>query len=135
MTIGPTHHWSDTPLVRHTIGPTHHWSDTPLVRHTIGPTHHWSDTPLVRHTIGPTHQWSDTPLVLRVVQQLSSASRGGGGLRYALRSVATSNLTRMTLNFFYKHCSNGGRFWNHFYLFCYLNECQVPNTIYNDSNK
>ena len=44
------------PLRWLTIGPAHHWSDTPLVRHTNSPTHHWSDTPLVRHTIGPTHQ-------------------------------------------------------------------------------
>ena len=46
-------------MVRHTIGPSHHWSDTPLVRHTNGPTHHWFDTPLVRHTIGLTNHKRD----------------------------------------------------------------------------
>ena len=103
-TIGPTHHWSDTPMVRHTIGPTQHWSDTPLVRHTNDPTHHWSDTPLVRHTNGPTHHWSDTPLVRQT----------SGDHKY-------QNPTRMTLNFFYKRSPNGGRFWNHFHFFFFLN--------------
>ena len=92
---------------------TDHWSDTPLVRHTIGPTHHWSDTPLVRHTIGPTHHWSDTPLV-----------------RQTLGDHKYQNLTRITLNCFYKHSSNGGRFWNHLYFFFYLNvKCLTQFTM------
>ena len=66
----------------------------PVYRQVCGRvTDHWSDTPLVRHTIGPTQQWSDTPLV-----------------RQTLRDHKYQNLTSMTLNYFYKHSSNGGRY-------------------------
>ena len=60
--IGPTHHWTDTPLVRHTIGPTHHWSDTPLVRHTIGPTHHRSDNPWYAYKLELSHKKTSVEL-------------------------------------------------------------------------